>query len=307
MGLEEKISVGASGIFLYGLTPPKLQTPPLKLKGLVDKQIKRMKALNVDGLILYDIHDEKDRTGSERTFPFLETIDPHLYSKDHLTALDLPRIVYRCVGKYGKDDFSSWLKDGDKRDHHSVFVGAASGRQQTQLKLDQAYDLYNKWGGGLSLGGVCIPERHALKKDEHLRLVAKQGKGCKFFVSQAVFNVENAKNFLSDYYYYCKDHAIAMVPIVLTLSPCGSKKTMDFLKWLGIHISKWLENDIMNACNPVMQSVDVLTETFKDLWHFSKGKNIPIGCNIESISTSKIEIDASVVLAERIRKIMDSL
>lgn len=305
MGLKEKINIKASGIFLYGLTPPKLKNGSEKISRTAEKQMARIRGLKVDGLILYDIHDEKDRNKEERTFPFLETVDPQVYSEEYLSSLDIPRIIYRCVGKYEVGVFKNWLDDSSKRDNHSVFVGAASRNQKIKLKLTDAYDLFQDKESPLTLGGVCIPERHAIKHDEHLRTVEKQKKGCTFFVSQAVYNLENAKNFLSDYYYYCIKEEIDMVPIIFTLSPCGSEKTLNFLKWLGINISKWLENDILNDRNPVMRSVNILAKHFQDLWDFAKEKNIPIGCNIESISVAKKEIDASVVLAENIRKIMD--
>jgi len=303
MGLKEKISIRASGIFLYGLIPPKVKHDSSKVAAIAKKQADRIRQLPVDGLILYDIHDEKDRNDQERTFPYLETIDPKEYAQVHLGDLDLPKVIYRCVGKYSKETFKNWLKE-EETGSLSVFVGAASSQSKPDLPLGQAYNLYKDHGQHITLGGVCIPERHHKKSDEHLRLLSKQARGCQFFISQAVYNLEEAKNFLSDYYYHCYQVKEEMVPIIFTLSPCGSKKTLDFLKWLGISISKWLENDILNSRNSVMTSVDILCRNFQDLWTFAQSKGIPIGCNIESIATSRKEIDASVILAEKISKIM---
>lgn len=305
MLLNEKIIEKKSGIFLYGLTPPKLKTEEEKIKRISQKQMDRIKCLKPDGLILYDIHDEKDRNPDERPFPFLETLDPQVYSELYLRELDLPRIIYRCVGKYNQDKLKSWILDNKKRDFQTVFVGAASRSQEVSLSLREAYGLFNECNQRMTLGGVCIPERHALKGNEHLRMIDKQKKGCNFFVSQAIFNLEHAKNFLSDYYYYCTENNLQMVPIILTLSPCGSQKTLDFLKWLGIHVSKWLENDILSCQDPSLKSVHILEKIFSDLWTFAKEKGIPLGCNIESISVSKKEIEASVLLGEKIKSIMD--
>ena len=305
MQLNEKVMGRKSGIFLYGLTPPKLKTEEEKIKRISQKQMDRIKYLKPDGLILYDIHDEKDRNTDERPFPFLETLDPQVYSELYLRELDLPRIIYRCVGKYNQDKLRNWISDNTKRDFQTVFVGAASRSQEVSLSLKEAYDLYNECNQRMILGGVCIPERHTLKGNEHLRMIDKQKKGCNFFVSQAIFNLENAKNFLSDYYYYCRENNLQMVPIILTLSPCGSQKTLDFLKWLGIHVSKWLENDILSCHDPCLKSVLILEKIFSDLWIFAREKGIPLGCNIESISVSKKEIEASVLLGEKIKSIMD--
>ncbi len=303
--LEKKILSKESGILLYGLTPPKKRTDPEKVITIAKRQMDAVNSIGVDGLILYDIHDEKDRIDEERPFPFLETIDPVIYSRDYMKSLDVPRIVYRCVGKYSETELTEWMNDTERLDKYTVFVGAASSHSKVHLKLTEAYELYENDNESLSLGGVCIPERHTIKENEHLRVISKQKNGCRYFISQAVYNVAAAKNFLSDYYFHCVENDIEMVPIIFTVSPCGSKKTLDFMKWLGINVSRWLENDILKAKDPLEKSVEVCLENFEVLWEFAKKKNIPIGCNVESISIRKAEIEASISMAKEIKKIME--
>src|SRR5215469_10477248 len=36
-------------------------------------------------------------------------------------------------------------------------------------------------------------------------------------------------------------------PFVFTFSICGSMKTLDFLRWLGADVPKWIENDLKHA------------------------------------------------------------
>lgn len=303
--LGEKIKNRERGILLYGLTPPKKKTEIEKVKQIAKKQMDAVNSIGVDGLVLYDIHDEKDRIEEERPFPFLETIDPVVYSKEFMHELKTPRIVYRCVGKYTGDDLCQWMNDVNRHDDYTVFVGAASKKQRVPLKLSEAYDLFNEENSPLTLGGVCIPERHIDKENEHLRMISKQSMGCEYFISQAVYNVEAAKNFLSDYYFYCEENDIEMVPIIFTVSPCGSKKTLDFMKWLGINVSKWLENDILKSKDPLDKSVEICIENFEVLWQYAKKRNIPIGCNVESISIRRSEIEASIEMAKAIKKIME--
>ncbi len=82
----------------------------------------------------------------------------------------------------------------------------------------------------LLLGGVAIPERHSRRDNEHLRLIAKQEAGCRFFVTQVVYDVNAAKNLVSHYRYACEERGLAPVPIVFTFSVCGSMKTLEFLR-----------------------------------------------------------------------------
>ncbi len=304
--LKDKILNRKSGIITYGFTPPKAVNPPEKIKEISEKQIERIKTIDVDGLVIYDIQDEKDRIETDRPFPFIETIDPLSYSNEYLDALQLPKIIYRCVGKYTHNQFAKLIEGDVSKDMFSVFVGAASRNQTVPLRLSEAYEISKTVNPKLILGGVAIPERHMKNKEEHLRILSKLHKGCKYFISQAVYNVEAAKDFLSDYYYYCRDNNIEMVPILFTLTPCGSLKTLEFMKWLGISIPRWLENDLMNSEDILNKSISLSKAIFTELMDFSVEKGIPIGCNIESVSVRKVEIEASIRLVKDIKSILTS-
>lgn len=304
--LKDKILNKEPGILIYGITPPKKGTEQEKVKEISQKQMERIKDTDIDGLILYDIQDEEDRITEERPFPFLETIDPQIYSEKYLEDLEIPKIIYRCIGKYGETELSNWLQSDFDKDRFSVFVGASAKTQKVKLNLKDAYSLSRKLNSKLNFGGVIIPERHTKYDDEHLRIISKIQNGCKFFVSQAVYDVEPAKNFLSDYYYYCRNNNIEMVPIIINLTPCGSIKTLEFMKWLGINIPKWLENDLMNSNDILQKSLDLSINIFEQLLDFGLEKGIPIGCSIESVSNRKIEIEASIQLTKDIKAIMNS-
>jgi 5,10-methylenetetrahydrofolate reductase len=184
-------------------------------------------------------------------------------------------------------------------------VGASSNKQEVKLDLSEAYELSKKLNENLIFGGVLIPERHMKKNDEHIRIANKIKSGCKFFVSQATYNVEASKNVLSDYFYYCKDNGIEMVPILFNLAPCGSSKTLEFMKWLGISIPNWLENDLMHSNDVLEKSVRLSQKIFEELLDFGLEKGIPVGCSVESVSTRKVEIEASIQLVKEIKSILE--
>ena len=91
--LVDKIKNRESGIILYGITPPKKGTSVEKIEEISARQIQRLQSLSIDGLILYDIQDEKSRTSEERPFPFMETLDSFSYSQDYLSSLSIPKII----------------------------------------------------------------------------------------------------------------------------------------------------------------------------------------------------------------------
>jgi len=133
--LREKIKKRESGIILYGLTPPKKKTEEEKRQSIAAKQVEYISKLGVDGLVLYDIDEEKDRISDDRPFPFIETLDPVIYSKDYLNALEVPRIVYRCVSKYSEESLVDWINNQKRTDDCAVFVGASADHQKVKLKL----------------------------------------------------------------------------------------------------------------------------------------------------------------------------
>ncbi len=298
--LIEKIKNRESGIVLYGITPPKKGTSLEKIEDISAKQIQRLQGLNVDGLILYDIQDEKSRTSVERPFPYMETLDAYAYSENHLNSLSIPKIIYRSVGKYSEFEIRDFMKSASPEEVLTVFVGSPSKNQGVTLTMNDAYQLRKAANSELLLGGVTISERHQSKGDEHIRVFNKIAQGCSFFVSQGVYDVNASKDFLSEYYYYGLEHDIPLVPILFTLTPCGSLKTLQFMKWLGISVPRWLENDLVHSKDILQKSVDFCEQSWRELKAFADEKGIPVGCNIESVAIRKVEVDASIELLQRI-------
>lgn len=285
----------------YGITPPKAKNTEERIKEIAEKQIERIKDLDIDALIIYDIQDESDRIQDDRPYPFLPTVDPRSYAEDFLKVLNIPKILFRAVGNYAPEQLERELSLA-KNDQHYVFVGASSKTQEVKISLEEAYQLCRKVNSKLQLGGIMIPERHQKKGDEHLRVKEKIDNGCSFFISQAVYHAEASKNFLSDYYYLCQGTGQEMKPVVFTLTLCGSPKTLEFLKWLGVSVPKWVKNELLNAPDILQKSFDISYQIFQELNDFAISKNIPVGFNIESVAIKKDEIEASLELLRKIQK-----
>ena len=302
--LKEKILNYDRPPLLYGMTPPRAGYDSDKLKEVAAKQFDRLKTLAIDGLVLYDIQDEKSRTEVERPFPFMATLDPQSYADEYLADLTVPKIVYRCTGKYSREEFAAWLERTKSADSFSVFVGAASGKDVVSVSMQDAYEMYSRLNQDLILGGVAIPERHKLNGDEHIRMQRKQERGCKYFITQAIYNTELIKNLLSDYYYVCQETEREMVPVIFTFATCGSLKTLEFMKWLGVNIPRWLENDLLHSKDILEKSFELCIQNAKEVLLFCQAKGIPVGFNIESVSIRKAEIELSVELLNEVGKMI---
>ena len=297
MDLRRRIMDRRGEFLLFALTPPRQAASPTKAQEIADLTLERLRALDLDGLVLYDIDDESDRNPDERPFPFLPTMDPGEYLSRHLRDANIPAVVYRAVGKYDEPDLRSWLRAQDPERVLSVFVGASSTDKPVATSLGRAQELRAESAPDLLLGGVAIPERHGRGSDEHLRMLAKQASGCAFFVTQVVYDANAAKNLVSDYCYECRSRGDDPVPIVFTFSVCGSIKTLEFLQWLGVEVPRWIENELRHAEDTLSASYDQALATARELMTFCRRLEVPFGINVESVSNRRAEIEASVDLA----------
>ncbi|HQH06799.1 MAG TPA: 5,10-methylenetetrahydrofolate reductase [Phycicoccus sp.] len=288
---------------LYAVTPPRVTTPPERVAQLAERTVERLSAMSADGLVIYDLVDEADRSEAERPFPFLQTRDPAEYLEHWLGDWQGPSIVYRCVGKYDESELQTWML-AQPRSVGAVFVGAASAGTPVRTDLRAAQRLRAEVRRDLPIGGVAIPERHSVRGDEHARLLRKQAAGCTYFVSQVVYDLGGAKDLASDYAYACREARVPPVPVFFTLSLCGSAKTLDFLHWLGVDIPRWMRNEMLHADDTLEASLAFCLQTARELAEFCRYLRLPFGFNVESVSTRRDEIEATVDLAVAVREII---
>ncbi len=298
MSLFERIAARTAGLALYGLAPPKLATVRERIDAIAARQVERLRRLRPDGVIVYDLQDEPGRTGEPRPFPFLPTVDPLAWA-DALAGAGVPAIVYRSVGRDDASSFTQWLAQLGPRG--AVLVGNPTAKAASGLALHEAYALCRATTPDLALGGIAIAERHARRLDEHERIMQKIAAGCRFFVTQAVYDVTATKSLVSDVHFALREQGIDPVPLVLTFSPCASMQTLRFMQWLGIAFPRWLENELRFATDPLRTSVELCLSIFDEAWAFARDKGVPLGVNVESVSIRKAEIEASELLFTELR------
>ena len=175
-----------------------------RVKEIAAVTLDRLAPLDLDGLILYDIDDESDRNPSERPFPYpadngpgplprrasrwLGPPDGHLPLRRQVPRGRPARLARRLRRRPGAQRLRRRRRPAPSR-------CAPTCAAPTPLRQEVRPDL--------PLGGVVIGERHTRGGDEHLRMLAKQDRGCTFFVSQVVYDVNETKNLVSDYFYEC--------------------------------------------------------------------------------------------------------
>ena len=82
---------------------------------------------------------------------------------------------------------------------------------------------------------------------------------------------------------------------------CGSIKTLKFLRWLGVDVPQWIENDLRHADDTLDASLEHAEGAALELISFCRHLGVPFGINVESVSIRRVEVEASARLAERLR------
>ncbi|MBH0026373.1 methylenetetrahydrofolate reductase [Pseudoalteromonas sp. SWN29] len=307
LSLKEKIEDTKQGVYLIGTTPPKIGTDKAQLKTIAEKLLGRLHEIEYDGVIIYDIQDESSRTNQDRPFAFKQTVDPREYSHliRNLSAQDV--ITYKSVAQRGVGEFKDWLSE-TKNDYdlqNVVLVGSPSSVGDIKLSLPDAYKALAEQSDDFFLGGVTIAERHSSKRNEHERLIEKTAQGCQFFISQAVYDAQATIELITSYARTCKAQGITPQRIILTFTPCGGEKTLDFMKWLGISVPEATKWRMLDADNTLSESVRICRENLDLIIKSCAHLDVPLGLNIESLTNRKEEIDASINLYRLLKATME--
>ena len=309
MEFQAKLLDFQRGLYLYGATPPRMDSSEEKIYEIAEKLAARLSKLDLDAINIYDIQEEEDRNQIPRPFPFLPTIDPREYANilKNLTGREV--INYKCVAPHPKASFEAWLSESWEQfniRYLSLVGGSTSKSIYPGPTLFQAAQMVASHRYDFTFGGVTIAERHTSKGNEHLRLIEKSGWGMQFFTSQVVYQADVTIQLLQDYYQVCQEQNVAPVRIILTFAPCGTSKTLQFLKWLGVNIPTQTEQAILSANSPVGKSIEICCSNLRRILDAIADQKAALGINVESVSIKKDEIDASVDLFYKLQAILSS-
>lgn len=296
------------GVYFIGTTPPKSDTSPEQVESIANKLLERVSDIDFDGLIVYDIQDENSRTNKPRPFPFKSTHDPRLYSSLLNKKSLRPVITYKSVIQSNAEAFNQWANEAweDYGIKDIVLVGSPSKNNEISLPLDKAYKTLVDNKNNFFIGGVTIAERHASKGNEHERLIEKNQQGCNFFITQAIYNPQATIDMLTRYAMECKKKGLKPQRLILTFSPCGSEKTLQFIDWLGVSVPEATSLRILNANNSLYESIRICVNSLQQILDAILPYDLPLGLNIESLTNRKEEIDGSILLYKLLRSKMDN-
>jgi isopropylmalate/homocitrate/citramalate synthase len=74
-----------------------------------------------------------------------------------------------------------------------------------------------------------------------------------------------------------------------------------FLRWLGVDVPRWIENDLKHTADPLQASYQQALTTATELMTYCRTLGMPFGISVESVSIRRVEIEAAVQLAQALR------
>jgi 5,10-methylenetetrahydrofolate reductase len=306
LDLKQKLLDPRQRVLLYGTTPPRAGSSEEAVESAAEKLARRLAALPLDGVVVYDIQDESGRTQVPRPFPFTGTVDPRRYSRMLAGRTGRPAITYKCVGGLDEAAWQGWLAEA-AREFGVGFVsvvGRPTSGVRYPLALSRAIRLAATHPAQFTVGGVVIAERHTPERSEAARLLAKGIEGCGYFISQTVYSAEASVRLLADYARDCRGAGVAPRRVVLTFSPAGRERTLAFLRWLGVNVPEETARAILGAPSPLAKSIEICRENLARILEHGYAREIPLGVNVESVSINRDEIDASVDLFHALAELL---
>lgn len=290
--------------FLFGVTPPRDGTSDDEARRIADAFAARSRVLATDGFIVYDLQDEAVRTAAPRPFPFRKTMDAARFAALFFALAGKRALVYKAVGSEDTPaGFDGWLAGAEAQGHTAfTLVGAPSSSAGAGAGLSLLDGCARAAARpGLGFGCVAIAERHTTKGTEHENMARKAAAGARWFITQGIFAAAPVVALLNDYGALCRARGVAPRKVVLTFAPVGRRKTLDFIRWLGMVVPAALEERVFAAAAPVAESLAALREILLDILAGARASGVPLGLNVESVSIVREEIDGAHALFQSLQ------
>jgi 5,10-methylenetetrahydrofolate reductase len=232
MDLKSKILNPNIPVSFFEMVPPVAGKPEALDSAMAE--IARIQHL-ADAINLPEIHDES--RGGDRTFKFVERIEPRVLGGKIRKEFKLDVVLNRCV-VYEPDQVHWFQETEEKADvHNFILVGGESSQIEYPgpSVIETARDV-RAAGLHVALGGISIPSR-AQEVDRIRRKVAE---GLCFFTTQVLFDS-------NDIVWLVQRLNGLEARIFLSFAPVSHHRDIDFLRWLGADVPADLDRFLINV------------------------------------------------------------
>ncbi len=293
MDLKAKIQNPNIPVSIFEMVPP----PVGKAESLHSAmaEIAKIKGL-ADAINLPEIHDEA--RGGDRTFKFVERIEPRVLGAKIRQEFNLDAVVNRCVIYH--PDQARWIEETQDKFGISNFIlvgGESSEIKYPGPSVIETARQVRATGLPATLGGISIPSR----AHEVDRIRRKAAEGLSFFTTQVLFDS-------NDIVWLIQRLNGLEARIFLSFAPVSHHRDIEFLRWLGADVPADLDRFLISkppgetsshhaeeACE---RCVNLAQRILMDVFDNLPPDPPPLGINIEHINRRNLSF--AVKMLERL-------
>jgi 5,10-methylenetetrahydrofolate reductase len=284
MDLKTKIQNPQIPVSFFEMVPPVAGKPESLNSAMAE--VAKIKGL-ADAINLPEIHDEN--RGADRTFKFVERIEPRILGQKIRQEFDLDVVVNRCV-VYEADQVR-WLRETQDQFAISNFV--LVGGESSEIRypgpsvLETASEVRTA-GLNVALGGISIPSR----TQEADRIRRKAAEGVCFFTTQVLFDS-------NDIVWLVQRLNGLEARIFLSFAPVSHYRDIEFLRWLGVDVPADLDRFLIarpdgettshHAEEAFERCLDLAQRILMDVFDNLPPDPPPLGINIEHINRRNLK------------------
>src|SRR5690348_16292182 len=280
MDLKAKIQNPLIPVSFFEMVPPPAEKPEALASGM--SEAARIKDL-ADAVNLPEILNES--RGGDRTFKFVDRIEPRVLGAKIRKELGLDVVINRCVVYQAEQ--ARWARETQQRFDISNLIlvgGESSGSQYPGPSVIEAAREIRAAGLQMALGGISIP----IRANEVERIRRKVAEGISFFTTQVLFDS-------NDIVWLIQRLNGLEARIFLSFAPVTHHRDIEFLRWLGADVPADLDRFLLNnktsgeapyqdAEEAFERGLNLAQRILMDVFDNLPPDPPPIGINIEHIN-----------------------
>ncbi len=280
---------------MFNVIPPPLKWAEEKVKRKAYEVANVLKSNNIKIVGIPEVIDETTR--GTRTLTYQPKIDNRSFSNNIKEFYpDVEVIAYKVCPVITEKELETWFNEtvNQYKIQQIVFVGGeSSSKKYPGIGPIKAAERFRKHN--VKIGGITIFTR----KNEIEKLIEKTKAGMEFFVSQIVFELENARKVIEGYCNQCSKKNIIPKPIYISIAPLASTEDYEFMKWLGVEFPPETEQYLMEDRTKIeARTTELLEKLINQLIELKWN----CGINVEHVLYNNLQLAS--YLMYRLNKIL---
>ena len=279
MDLKTKIQNPHVPVSFFEMVPPPVGKPEALHSAMAE--VAKINGL-ADAINIPEIHDES--RGGDRTFKFVERVEPRVLGAKIRQEFGLEAVVNRCV--VYEADQARWIQETEEKFGISNFVlvgGESSDIKYPGPSVIETARQVRANGLEATLGGISIPSR----AHEVDRIRGKAAEGLSFFTTQVLFDS-------NDIVWLIQRLNGLEARIFLSFAPVSHHRDIEFLRWLGADVPADLDRFLItkppeettshHAGEVFERCLNLAQRILMDVFDNLPPDPPPLGINIEHIN-----------------------